>query len=73
MKKRNLKADSSGQAIIITALLITSLLLSTAIYVIETEKETPVVGTDQNTVIQSYQQSIRNTLISALGKLNQRG
>jgi hypothetical protein len=69
MKKRNLKHNSSGQVIIITALLVATLLLSTAIYVFETEKEVPTVGTDENTVFPAYQQSIRNTLISALASV----
>jgi hypothetical protein len=73
MKKRNLKHNSSGQVIIITALLVASLLLSTAIYVFETEKEVPTVGTDENTVFPAYQQSIRNTLISALANVTNGG
>ena len=73
MKKRNLNHNSSGQVIIITALLVASLLLSTAIYVIETEKEVPTVGTDENTVFPAYQQSIRNTLISALANITNGG
>ena len=39
MEKRNLRQNNSGQVIIITALLVVTLLLSTAIYIIETEKE----------------------------------
>ena len=73
MKKRNLKHNSSGQVIIITALLVASLLLSTAIYVIETEKEVPTVSTDENNVFPAYQQSIRNTLISALANITNGG
>ena len=55
MKKRNLRHNNSGQVIIITALLVASLLLSTAIYIIETEKEVPTVGTDENNVLPSIQ------------------
>jgi len=73
MKKRNLKHDSSGQVIIITALLVASLLLSTAIYVIETEKEVPTVDTSEENVFPAYQQSIRNTLISALANVTNGG
>ena len=69
MKKRGLKHNSSGQVIIITALLVTSLLLSTAIYVIETEKEVPTADPGENNVFPAYQQSIRNTLISALANI----
>ncbi len=73
MKKRNLKHNSSGQVIIITALLVASLLLSTAIYVFETEKEVPTVETGEENVFPAYQQSIRNTLISALADITNDG
>jgi hypothetical protein len=73
MKKRNLKHNSSGQVIIITALLVATLLLSTAIYVIETEKEVPTVETGEGNVFPAYQQSIRNTLISALANVTNGG
>ncbi len=73
MKKRNLKHNSSGQVIIITALLVASLLLSTAIYVFETEKEVPTVDTGENNVYPAYQQSTINTLISALANVTNGG
>jgi hypothetical protein len=73
MKKRNLKHNNSGQVIIITALLVASLLLSTAIYVFETEKEVPTVDTGEENVFPAYQQSIRNTLISALADITNGG
>jgi hypothetical protein len=73
MKKRNLKHNSSGQVIIITALLVATLLLSTAIYVFETEKEVPTVNTGEENVFPAYQQSIRNTLISALANATNGG
>jgi len=73
MKKRSLKRNSQGQVIIITALLVASLLLSTAIYVFETEKAVPTVDTGENNVLPAYQQSIRNTLISALANITNGG
>ena len=73
MKKRSLKRNNSGQVIIITALLVASLLLSTAIYVIETEKEVPTVDTGENNVFPAYQQSTRDTLISALANITNGG
>src|SRR5208283_3577309 len=73
MKKRNLKHNSSGQVIIITALLVASLLLSTAIYVFETEKEVPTADTGENNVFSAYQQSTINTLISALANVTNGG
>ena len=73
MKKRSLKSNSSGQVIIITALLVASLLLSTAIYVIETEKQVPTAATGENNVFPAYQQSTVNTLISALANVTNGG
>ena len=73
MKKRNLKRNSSGQMIIITALLVASLLLSTAIYVFETEKEVPTAGASEESVLPAYQQSTLNTLISALASVTNGG
>ena len=73
MKKRNLKHNSSGQVIIITALLVASLLLSTAIYVFETEKEVPTADTSEENVFPAYQQSTTNTLISALANVTNGG
>jgi len=73
MKKRNLKQNSSGQVIIITALLVASLLLSTSIYIIETEKEVPTVGTDEKNILPSYKQSTINTMISALANVTNGG
>ncbi len=73
MKKRNLRKNSSGQVIIITALLVATLLLSTAIYIIETEKAVPTIGTDQTDVLTDYEQSTKNTLISALANITNGG
>ncbi len=73
MKKRSLKHNSSGQVIIITALLVASLLLSTAIYVFETEKEVPTADTSEENVYPAYQQSTTNTLISALANVTNGG
>jgi len=73
MKRRSLKHNKSGQVIIITALLVALLLLSTSIYVIETEKEVPQAGTNENTVLSAYKQSTINTVISALANATNGG
>lgn len=65
MEKRSFKNNKSGQVIIISALLVALLLLSTAIYVVETQKQTPAVALERE-VFFGYQQAARNTLISAL-------
>ncbi len=66
MTKRNFKSDKSGQVIIVTALLVSALLLSTALYVIEVGKEVPTIDESQSDVFSVYKQSTTSTLISAL-------
>jgi hypothetical protein len=73
MKNRCLKRDSSGQVIVITALLVALVLLSTAIFVIETEKDVPSGGANASNVFSAYQQAARNTLISALANVTNGG
>jgi hypothetical protein len=73
VKRHSLKTDNSGQMFIIAALLIASLLLSTAIYVIETEKGVPIVNLNQVNFFPDYQQATRNTLISALANITNGG
>ena len=73
MKKRNLRSNNSGQAIIITALLVATLLISTSIYVIQTEKNVPTVGIDQSNALSEYEQSTKSTLISALANITNGG
>ena len=66
MGKRNFISDKSGQVIIVTALVVSVLFLSTALYVIEVGKEVPMVEPSQSNVFLGYKQSITSTLISAL-------
>ena len=73
MKKRNLRRNNSGQVIIITALLVITLFLSTAIYTIQTEKNVPAVGANQNNALPEYEQSMKSTLISALANITNGG
>lgn len=53
--------------------MIATLLLSTAIYVIETEKEVPTASTGEENVFTAYQQSAKNTMISALSNVTNGG
>ena len=64
LKKRNLRHNNSGQVIVITSLLVALVLLSTAMYVIETDKNVPSVGSGIDDAFPAYQQSIRNTLLA---------
>jgi hypothetical protein len=73
MKNRSLKRNNSGQVLVITSLLVALLFLSTAMYIIETQKAQPVADTAQNNVFPAYQQSIRNTIISALANTTNGG
>ena len=73
MKKRSFKRDCSGQVIVITAFLVALLLLSTAVYVIETEKDVPTSSTNTNNALSAYQQAAKNTLISALANATNGG
>ena len=57
MKKRNLGRNNSGQVIIITALLVATLLLSTGIYIIEIVENVPTVGTNQSNALPEYEQT----------------
>ncbi len=66
------RRNCSGQVIIVSALLIALLLLSTAVYVIETEKDTPAVHA-QNSNLAAYLQCAKNTLISALANITHGG
>ncbi|MCW4003124.1 MAG: hypothetical protein NWE95_04335 [Candidatus Bathyarchaeota archaeon] len=72
MGKRSFRHNNFGQVLVVTALLVALLLLSTALYVIETEKNTPVVQAEENQ-FSAYKQSIINTLISALANATNGG
>ncbi len=70
---RSFKSDCRGQVIVVTALLVAVILLTTAMYVIETQKNTPTVQSDDGVLIDSYQTSIRNTAVSALANFSSGG
>ena len=72
MRKRSFRRDCSGQVLIICALLVALLLLSTALYVIEVGKQVPTVSTETD-VFFGYQQTARNTLISSLANVTNGG
>ena len=66
MSRRNFRSDTSGQVLIVSALLIALLLLSTAIYVLDVGKTVPTVEEVEGTRFASYRESIRNAVVSAL-------
>jgi hypothetical protein len=61
---------NSGQVLIIAALIITMLLLSTALYVAETEKEVPTYVSTVNADLSAYKLGITHTVISALANIS---
>jgi hypothetical protein len=72
MRKRSFRRDCSGQVLIVSALIVALLLLSTALYVIEVGKQVPTVSAETD-VFFGYQQTARNTLISALANFTAGG
>jgi hypothetical protein len=73
MRSHSLRRNSSGQVIVITALLVAMVLLSTSVYVIETANNVPKVGSETNDVFWAYQQAAKNALISALANVTNGG
>ena len=69
LKKRSFVENRSGQVLVVTALLVALLLLSTALYVLDTAKQTPTVQADASGNIFDYKQAARSTLISALANV----
>jgi hypothetical protein len=72
MRKRSFRRDCSGQVLIVSALIVALLLLSTALYVIEVGKQVPTVSAETD-VFFGYKQTARNTLISALANFTAGG
>jgi hypothetical protein len=73
MGKRSFKSDKKGQVIIVTALLVSVLFLSTALYVMEVAKEVPTANDGQSDVFSGYKQSATSTMISALANATNGG
>jgi len=73
MGKRSFKRDNSGQVLIISAMLIASIFLSTAFYVIEVGKDAPIIDAGESNVFLGYSQSVRSTMISALANVTNGG
>ena len=64
---------NSGQVLIIAALVITMLLLSTALYVAETEKDVPTYKSAANADLSAYKLGITHTVASALANISNGG
>lgn len=70
---RSFRRNCRGQVIVVTALLVAVILLTTAMYVIEVQKNTPTVQSDDGVLIDNYQSSVRNTVVSALANFSSGG
>ncbi|MGD6851436.1 MAG: hypothetical protein ACQCN6_05170 [Candidatus Bathyarchaeia archaeon] len=66
MNQRSFRENQSGQVIVITGLLVSVLLLSTAIFVIDLQKNTPKADACDCSFFDGYRQTAWNTLVSAL-------
>jgi len=73
MKTRNPRRGNSGQVLIIVSLIVTMLLLSTALYVAETEKDVPVYEAEAESTFSAYKLGTMHTIISALSNISNGG
>lgn len=73
MKTRNTRRDNSGQVLIIISLIITLLLLSTALYVAETEKDIATHKSEVEPAFSAYRLGTTHTIISALSNISNGG
>jgi len=73
MKTRNSSRGNSGQVLIIVALIVTMLLLSTALYVAETEKDVAVCKSEAEPVFSAYRLGTMHTIISAMSNISNGG
>ncbi|MBN1244681.1 hypothetical protein JXA31_03720 [Candidatus Bathyarchaeota archaeon] len=73
MKSRNPNRRNSGQVLIIASLVVTLLLLSTAIYVSEIEKNAAAHEARANPAVSAYKLGVTHTVISALANISNGG
>jgi hypothetical protein len=74
MKNVNMEhRKNSGQVLVITSLVVVLLLLSTVVYVSETEKNAPVYHPDANTDLSAIKQAAMHTVMSALVNISNGG
>jgi hypothetical protein len=73
LEQQSFNRNHSGQVLIVSALLIAMLMLSTSLYVIEVGKEVPTVDSNEVNFFSGYKQALRSTLISALANATDGG
>ncbi len=67
------RRKNSGQVLVITSLIVVMLLLSTVVYVTETEKNVPVYHPESNKNLQAIKQAAWHTVVSALVNISNGG
>jgi hypothetical protein len=73
MKTCHTSRRNAGQVLIIVSLIVTMLLLSTALYIAETEKDVPVYETEVEPAFSAYKLGTMHTIISALSNISNGG
>jgi hypothetical protein len=73
VKKKFIRSSNSGQALIIASLVITMLLLSTAYYVFEAQRNTITDQTAEDPALVALKLGTVNTMISALANISNGG
>jgi hypothetical protein len=73
MKTSQTSRRNSGQVLIVAALIITMLLLSTALYVAETEKKVPAYDSAVDADFSAYKLGVTHTVASALANISNGG
>ncbi len=73
MKTRRSSRGNSGQVLIIVALIVTMLLLSTALYVAETERDVAVYEAEVDPAFSAYKLGVMHTIMSALSNISNGG
>jgi hypothetical protein len=73
VKRKRIKSSNSGQALVITSLIITILLLSTAYYVFEVKRDVITDETADDSTLAAIRLSSVNTVISALANVSNGG
>ena len=76
IKMKNARVEhrkNSGQVLVITSLVVVLLLLSSVVYVTETQKNAPVYHPDANTDLSAIKQAAMHTVMSALVNISNGG
>jgi hypothetical protein len=73
MKTRHTSRGNSGQVLIIVSLIVTMLLLSTALYIAETAKDVAVYEAEVEPAFSAYRLGTMHTIISALSNISNGG